>query len=389
MGGVTVPDLRLAPDLRFVLDLQAALAGADRTAGFVWSPYSVASALGLAAAGARGRTRQEIATSLTGTGPDADAGGALDALDGLAGALAAAATLDEVDGGPQARIAVANTLWADATLPVAAAYADAVRGWPGGGVRGADFRGAPAAARAQINADVERTTNGLIRDLLGAEQVRRDTRAVLVNALWLRVSWLQEFDRAATRPAPFRAPAGPVQVPTMRVERQLRYAAADGWQLVGIPAGGGVLAEVLLPDGDLATAEPALTPAVLAGLLAAARPTLVALWLPKFRVEAEAPLIVPLAEVGVRTVFTDAADLSGVTGGEEPLKVSEAVHKAVLTVDEGGLEGAAATALAMVRAAAMLSPPRPREVRVDRPFLLLVRHQRTGAIYFLARVTRP
>jgi serine protease inhibitor len=368
-----------APDLRFVLDLHAVLAGADPTSGFVWSPYSVASALGLAAAGARGRTYEEIVTALARDGD----------LAALAGALAEAARLDEVEGGPEARIAVANTLWADASLPVAPDYAEAIRAWPGGAVRGADFRGAPEEARRDVNADVERTTNGLIRDLLGANQVQRDTRAILVNALWLRASWLQEFARSATKPAPFRAPGGAIEVPTMQVERQLRYAAGSGWQLVGLPAGGGVLAEVLLPDGDLAAAEPALTADALAGLLAAATPTRVALWLPKFRVEGEAGLIAPLAGLGVRALFTDGADLSGVTGGQEPLKVSEAVHKAVLTVDEGGLEGAAATALAMVRAAAMLAPPRALQVRVDRPFLVLVRHQRTGAIYFLARVTRP
>jgi serine protease inhibitor len=58
-------------------------------------------------------------------------------------------------------------------------------------------------------------------------------------------------------------------------------------------------------------------------------------------------------------------------------------------VDEAGLEGAAATALMMVRAAAMLAPPRPLEGKVDRPFLVLIRHQASGAVYFLARVTQP
>ena len=53
MGGVT------APDLRFALALHGLVAG-RRDAGFAWSPYSVASALGLTAAGARGRTRDEL-----------------------------------------------------------------------------------------------------------------------------------------------------------------------------------------------------------------------------------------------------------------------------------------------------------------------------------------
>ncbi len=370
-----------APDLRFVLDLHAALAGADRSAGFVWSPYSIGSALGVAAAGAGGRTRQELVAALAGTGD----------LAPVAAALADAAVLDPGgDGAPEARIAVANTLWPDLTLPVAPPYVAAVQAWPGGAVRAADFRGDPAGARQTINAAVEKTTNGLIKDLLPADVVRRETRAILVNALWLRASWLAEFPRSATAPAPFHAPGGRTAVPTMRLERRLRYAAGAGWQLVGLPAGGGVVAEVLLPDGDLAGAEPALTPAALEGLLDAAQPRLISLWLPKFRVEAAAAeLVEPLAAVGIRTLFTDEADLTAVTGGAERLKVDAAVHKAVLTVDETGLEGAAATALMMVRAAGMLAPARPLEVKVDRPFLVLIRHQASGAIYFLARVTRP
>lgn len=369
-----------APDLRFVLDLHARMAGADPERGFVWSPYSVAAALGLAAAGAAGGTLDEIAAVLPAGGD----------LAGLAAALAAAAELDaDGDGRAGARIAVANTLWADAALPVAAAYLQTVRSWPGGTARTADFAGRPDAARAEVNADVERTTNGLIRDLLPAGVVRPDTRAILVNALWLRASWRQAFPAEATRPAPFHAPGGTVQVPTMHAQLRLRYAARAGWRLVGVPAGGGVVAEVLLPDAELAAAEPELTPAALADLTAAATPTLVALWLPRLRVEAEAELTGPLAEVGVRTLFTDRADLSGVTGGAERLAVSAALHKAVLSVDEAGLEGAAATALVMRAVAFLGPPPRPVEVRVDRPFLLLVRHEPSGAVYFVARITRP
>jgi serpin B len=59
----------------------------------------------------------------------------------------------------------------------------------------------------------------------------------------------------------------------------------------------------------------------------------------------------------------------------------------VLEVDEQGLEGAAATAAVMVPAGMDLS--RPVEFRVDRPFLVVVRHPATGAVYFLARVTEP
>jgi serine protease inhibitor len=212
---------------------------------------------------------------------------------------------------------------------------------------------------------------------------------VIVNALWLRASWTKPFEKAGTRPQPFRTPGGEVEVPTMRTTRQLPYAAVDGWQVVSVPAGDGVLADILLPAGDLAPAEAALDADRVAALLAATRPTEVALELPKVRVSGQASLEEPLGRLGVRLLFTPEADLSGVTDGEEPLAVDAAVHKAVLTLDEAGLEGAAATAVTMTRLAAVLGPSRPVPVRVDRPFLLLVRHRPSGALYFLARVTDP
>src|SRR5215207_9409411 len=164
----------MAPDLRFALGLHRLLAGAPARS-FTWSPYSVAAALGLVAAGARGRTRDELVA-------------ALGDLDAAAAGLAAGAAL-RVDPDARARLAVANTLWADLTLPVAADYLSAVKSWPGGSARGADFRGDPRSARRDVNADVERITHGLIRDLIPDGLVSQETRAIVVNALWLRASW--------------------------------------------------------------------------------------------------------------------------------------------------------------------------------------------------------
>jgi serpin B len=280
---------------------------------------------------------------------------------------------------------VANTLWADLTLPVADEYLATVKSWPGGAARNADFRGNPDGARQEVNADVERSTRGLIQDLIQPGLVDRDTRAIVVNALYLRSSWAKPFEKGGTVPAPFRTPGGPVDVPTMRSTGQLPYVARGGWTLVSLPAGAGIVADVLLPDGDLT----ALDAATLEDLLAAARPTEVALELPRVKVRGQASLAEPLATLGIRRLFSDGADLSGVTGGREGLKVDAAVHKAVLTLDEAGLEGAAATAVMMTRLAAITTPRRPIPVRVDRPFVLLIRHRPTNTLYFLTQVTDP
>ena len=363
--------------LAFALDLHRAIAP-DANRAVCLSPYSVASALGLVASGAAGDTRSELATLLLG-----DPGGSLAEH---AAVLAEAAALTPDQRGEQPILAVSNSLWADQNLAVLPDYVDEVLGWPGGAIRQAPFHTDPGKARNLINADVADTTHDLIRDLVPDGAITRDTLATLVNALYLKTSWRNPFTARGTDDRPFHAPGGRITVPIMRLTKRLGYAAADGWQVVVLPAAGGVEAAVLLPDAALPAAEATLTGPGLAALLAQPQPTEVDLYLPKFRVSAEAPLKPVLESLGVSTMFGGAADLRGIS--DTPLRVDSAWHQAVLTIDEQGLEGAAATALTMVRMA-MARGPEPVVVRVERPFLMLVRHPASGAVYFLSRVVAP
>ncbi|HEX6447777.1 MAG TPA: serpin family protein [Streptosporangiales bacterium] len=357
---------RLAP----VLALHRELPG---TGDLVWSPYSVASALGLAAAGARGRTREQLARAIA---PDAR-------LDALAAMLAGAAELDD------AELAVANSLWAAEAHPFEDPYRRQVLSWPGGALHNADFSRDPEGARQAINADVAKTTGDLIRELLAPGAIHPDMVAVLVNALYLKVAWLHRFPDAATRPAAFHAPSGTRDLPTMHLqEDRLPYAEADGWRLLTLPTWSEAVADLLLPDDGLAAAEPGLTAARLARLYAAARPARVQLALPRFRLETSlAELRRALGRLGVTAAFDRAeADFTGMTP-TRPVWIEEIAHKAVLRLDEAGLEGAAATAV-MMRTVAAVGGQVVR-FHVDRPFLVVVRHVETGAVYFLARVVEP
>ncbi|RCW40778.1 serpin B [Halopolyspora algeriensis] len=345
---------------------------------FSWSPYSVASALGLAAAAADGHTRAELLTALRATGSNSRT----ELLELLRGA-AHPGHLEPEDG-PE--LAVANTLWADDELPIEDTYLQALEDWPGSALRNTAFRAAPDRARRQINADVAETTRDLIPELLRPGTVDPDTVAALVNALYVKASWTESFDEHATESRPFHAPHGTRDVPTMRMTRSFGYASRHGWQVVTLPAAGGIEAVVLLPDGELSGAESGLEATRLAELVSAAGQQRVELLLPRFEVTGEAELQHPLDALGVSTLFTSAADFSPLTA--RPLRVSTMVHRSVLRVDEHGLEGAAATA-AVMRLVSAVREEEPIRVEVDRPFLFLVRHRATGAIYFLARVVDP
>lgn len=351
----------MSEHLAFTLALHDVVA-ADRRENACWSPYSVASALGLAALAAKGKTRDEL-TALLGEGNRA--------------------LLDAGRPDDEAEFAVANTLWASDELEINPEFADALAGWPGAKARSAPFVENPDGARKLINADVAETTKDLIPELLAPGSVGQDTVAALVNALYLKTAWLGTFPEEATAPLPFTTPGGAVDVPTMRREAKFRYAARDGWQAVSLPARGGVEALVLLPDGDLGPLDQA-TFTALTGALDFRR---LELFLPKSKLSTNVTLKDALAQLGVRSLFERDGDLTGLSA-DPRLFVDEVVHEAVLRIDEDGLEGAAATAV-MMRLTSFEEYVEPLTVRVDRPHLVLVRHAGTGAVHFLAQVVDP
>lgn len=363
--------------LAFTLNLHRVTAP-DPTVNACWSPFSVASALGLLTQGARGLTRDELAVLLVGE-KSGDIG-ALGALLKRASVLAQHRKNEE-----EPVIAVANTLWTDESVEILTSFVEELGRWSSGSVMGAPFQHDAAGAREMINLDVAKTTRDLIPQLLPAGAITTQTVSALVNALYLKCAWRSRFAEGGTTPLPFHTPRGTRDVPTMSLSEQIGYAATDGWQVVRLHAVGGVDAFVLLPDGDLATAEPDLDADLLAHLLDAPRQRQVNLRLPKVDVRTKVELSRPLSQLGVDTAFTDSADLSGIT--QSWLAVQAVLHESVLKLDEQGLEGAAATAVMM----RMVSMPlgRPVELHVDRPFLLVVRHNETGIVYFLARVVDP
>lgn len=327
----------------------------------VWSPYSVASALAMVAAGARGATYEELVRVL---------GAAPDRL-----RLADAAALDDVE------VAVVGTLWARAGLTFDEGYERAIAAFPGAAARIADFAADPDAARRAINADVQKTTRELIKELLAPGTVDRDTAAVLVNALYLKAAWWSPFAEQDTESGVFHGHGGRGDVRMMRRTGRMPYAEADGWRMVGLAAGGGLVAEVVLGPED---AGGGLPPAEsLRRLRGSARHVTVDLALPRFRAETQASLDPAFRALGVVSAFADDADFSGMA--RERVRLDRIEHKAVLDVDESGFEGAAATAA--VVALASFDTSRPVPFRVDRPFSVLVRDPRTEAVFFAARVT--
>jgi serpin B len=363
-----------AADAAFGADLYQRLAGRSMPGNLVFSPASVAIALRMALIGARGETAAELARALHLPGSEA----ARDAQLQYASLLAS----------PDLTLSVVNTAWLDLSLRVRKEFLDQPVT-----VQRVDFAGQPGPARAAINEAVDQQTAGKITDLIPPGLIDEDTRLVLVNAIYLKARWQHEFTPQQTRKEPFYPEhTGPSQADMMHQQAALGYARGDGYQAVLLPYRHGPLAmAIVLPDGPLSHFPldgPGGAGEALRQLLAGPERCQVDLRLPKFRIEVASRLGETLRQLGVVRAFSGNADFSGIA--EEPLAISEVVHKAFIDVDEEGTEAAAATAVVMLRAAVSVRPPAKRVVfTADRPFLFAVVETRSGLPLFLGQVTRP
>ncbi len=367
----------------FGLDLYRKLA--PESPNTVFSPASIALALGMARAGARGTTATEMDAVLRGLGSDEHAG-RLNALDQ---ALASrSGPFQGADGSAiPVALRIANAPFAQRGMALEPAYLEALAARYGAGLRLVDYRGDTEGARKTINGWVGEQTEHRIPELLAPGVLTTDSRLTLVNAIYLKAPWLKAFTADATQPGPFtRADGSTVQVPLMSTSDAMSSATGSGWTAVEIPYVGGSLAmTVILPD-DLAAFEATLTPEQLGLITGSLAETEVHLVFPSFSIETKAGLADVLAALGMPTAFDpDRADFSGITTAEK-LRIADVIHQANIDVDEKGTEAAAATAVVLE---AVGMPLEPVTVRADRPFLFALRDLPTGAILFLGRVGDP
>jgi serine protease inhibitor len=362
------------------VDLYARFA-ADRRVNLAFSPASIAIALAMARAGAAGSTAREMDAVLH----VEDATALPRSMNALSAGLDERSNTLRSKGG---ELSIVNSLWGQEGFPFELGFLDLLAAEYGAGLRLVDYRDNPEAARALINAWVEDATRGRISELLPPGSIGEITRLTLVNAVYLKASWLVKFSKHATRQAPFTTSSGTaVKVPTMRVTRYFGYARGDGWQAVELPYQGRELSMlIVLPDEGVSLAD-AVAAAADAPRMREAE---VAVALPRFDFETTANLSAALKALGMATAFDPRkADFSGMSKGPgEPFFVGAVLHQASITVDESGTEAAAATAVTM-GAGSALAPPKPIPFVVDRPFVFALRDRPTGAILFLGHVGDP
>ena len=369
----------------------------DEPGSLFFSPMSIEAALAMTSAGARGRTLEEMeqVLHLPPNNPHDLFGDLLRQLNGP--------VFIKPDPAQKSRpispvrrpyeLTIANAIWAQQGFPWEKEFTELTRKHYGAGLVEVNFADSEAA-RKRINDWVMKETKDKIKDLIGPGVITAVTRMVLANAIYFKGNWQYPFDKKATHDAPFTRPDNSkVNVPLMHRTGEFGYArehvggrSGGTVQFLELPYSGRELSMLVLLPEEPFTAE-RLALYLNDGNFAPAKlkTQTVEVWLPRFKAESKFLLNAPLKDLGMRSAF-DAADFSGMSPEGKRLQISHVVHKAFVDVNEEGTEAAAATGVVLKEAS---MPGDPAVFRADRPFVYVIRDNKTGTALFMGRYSGP
>ena len=329
----------------------------NKEGNLVFSPFSIATALGMVYEGARDETASEILAPFQ-------------------------CPMRDYGKIKNASFHSANAVFVDQRFEVLKGFTSALRKYYKSGCIKVDFR---HGAREQINDWVSSRTNDKIKDLLPV--VDPNTKLILVNAIYFLGDWEEPFDPRRTTSEPFFTEGKEMKVKMMyRKMEQASYAAfnadgspfigeeypKDGFQVLDIPYKGEELSMmIILPS--VGSAFPKFS-----NFNCKQRDVHVSL--PKFKMECQFELNEPLQALGMKRAFTPAAQLQGIAPG---LMISRVIHKAFVEVNEQGTEAAAATVVMIAKGYVPFVP----EFTANRPFMFAIRIH--GHLLFMGRFVSP
>jgi serpin B len=363
----------------FTLDLYNQLKMTDGNLFF--SPFSIFTALAMTWAGARENTAVQMAETLHFTEKPAQFHRAIGDL---------ISQLNAVQKETDVELSIANAIWAQKGYQFLDEFFRIVQQSYQADLKQVDFSSAAESARQAINAWVGQQTNEKIKDLLPPKVLNALTRLVLVNAIYFKGFWDNQFKSRDTREMEFwLLTEVAVKVPMMHQEHQFGYWENDWLQIIEMPYKEESLSLiVLLPKEKtgITDLEQKLNFENMMAWQSRLRKRKVIVFFPKFKIESQFSLGQTLALMGMPDAFDpELADFSAMVGQKE-LYISAVIHKAFLEVNEEGSEAAAATGVVVGVTSIAPSPP---IFKADHPFVFFIRDNKSQSILFLGRVLNP
>ncbi|NWI88391.1 A1AT antiproteinase, partial [Pitta sordida] len=378
--GENLPHLKIAPsNANFAFRFYKQIREEASNKNIFFSPLSISTAFAMLSLGARSNTLRELQKGLFFNLTEMEEQEVHEGFQHILQLLN--------DPHREVQLNMGNALFIDHQLKLLPKFLDNVINLYHSEAISSNFQNSPEATK-EINKYVEMKTHCKIVDLV--KSLDPDTVMVLVNYIFFKGSWEKPFNNLNTRDDDFFLDAdNSVKVKMMHQNKAFNIHRDETlccW-VVEIPYTGNVTSLFILPDqGKMKQVEDALLTETVSNWMKSLEKRKIYLDLPKFSVSASYDVKSLFEKMGVTELFSDQADFSGVAE-ETRLKVSKAIHKAVVDVRENGTEAAAVTKLEMVPMS--LPFPPPPHIAFKRPFLMMITDKTSHSMLFLGKIVNP
>lgn len=334
---------------------------------FVFSPLSLGTAFAMLTAGLKGETKQEVLTLL-----------------GISDEAELHKMYAELIANKDLPLKIANKYLADHRVEVQPTFDKLLKEKYESEVETVDFVKDGPKVEGEVNSWVAKKTGDMIKQLLSPGTLTPDTILVLLNAVYFKGTWVNEFDPIPTELDFTLRDGSKVKKAFMtKKSSDFKYLETDHLRMVKIPyKEAGCYMVVAIPkdetkhiDDILSTMSAAEMSSAVEKLNSSYGPKVI-LTMPKFKIDYKYDsLMSHMKALGVNKIFKagegDFGDLF--SKPSLPVAVSDVVHKAIIEVDERGTKAAAATAVVMMFGSCFNPNPPPEIIfTVDRPFAFML-----------------
>jgi serpin B len=334
------------------------------------SPLSLHIAMGMLLNGAEGKTKEEIQTGLRVSSD-------LTTTNGIYKDLIENLPISD----PKVTNTIANSVWYRNTFSVEKSFLDILKTSFNANAYAEDFNN--TATVSKINNWASDNTNGKIKKVL--DQIEPAHVMFLMNALYFKGDWKIPFKTENTQDATFDGTVGSKNVKMMNMMEKVKYANRESYQAIDLAYGSGNYSmTILLPNTNTSISGVlnSLSVTEWKNLNSALQEQKVIVGLPKFTLEYETNLNKVLENMGMKTMFSDAADLSKIAPPAGKLKVGFVKQNTFVAVDEKGTEAAAVTTIGVEVTSVPIMP----EFICNRPFLFFISEKQSNTILFAGKI---
>ncbi len=254
-----------------------------------------------------------------------------------------------------------------------------------------------------INQWIEDKTLKIIKNMLSDNMVQNsDNVMLLINALAIDMEWEDAFDASETNGEKFTLENGTEMLATMMNQEtssdNISYYKDEDITALTMDLKKYEDTQMefiaIMPNNNLSNYINNFTTDTLDNIvekatLASETKKGLNIYIPKFSFDYDLKLKNDLIKMGITDVFdANVADLSNISSSK--LYANDALHKANIDFSEKGVKAAAVTVFGIKNLAmADIEQLKPEEVRIDKPFLYVIRDKETKEIFFIGTLYEP